>query len=1078
MNIITLSIRRKVTITMFTLAIVIFGFVSFSRLKVTLLPELTYPTLTIRTEYEGSAPMEVETLITKQIEEALGVVKNVIGIKSISRFGESDVILEFSWGTDMDYSSLDVREKIDRLILPAEAKRPIIMRFDPALDPIMRFALSMKEKRAKKMKGENKLKYLRRFSEEEIKRELETTPGVASVKVSGGLEDEITVSLDKEKLAGLKIPIERIVTLLRSENVNLSGGKLEEGSQRYLVRTQNQFKSIEEIGKVIVSSVKGRTIYLKDVAKIFHGFKERASISRIGGVEAVEISIYKEGDANSVKVSDAIGKKLLKMQKTMPVGVDLLKIYDQSYFINKAVNEVIIAGLFGGILAILLLYFFLRNFWTTVIIAFSIPVSVITTFNLMYSFDLSLNIMSLGGLALGIGMLLDNSIVVLENIFRHRELGEESGEAATKGASEVGMAVTASTFTTIAVFFPLVFVKGIAGQLFRDQALTVTFSLLASLFVALTLIPMLASISQSQKAEDPEAMDNEEKKGVSKIVHSLLNFLFTTIPIVILKILLLLFKIVSTALLYIFKPGVFLFNGLYSLLEKIYPSLLRAALKQRFLTIVFAAGLFASAIFIIPLIGIDLIPELSQGEFNVEFKLPPGTPIEKTDSIIAAVQKKSLKIPGVKTTFSASGAGNKLNISPDQGGENWGELSVILKKGASKYDEEKTMEQMRQHLENIPGLQYKFARPELFTFATPVEIEIFGFNISDLKNISRKIVNKMEKSTQFTDIKSTIEAGHPEIRVVFDREKAAYYGMEVSEIAERVVNLVKGKSATKYSWYDRKIDVLVRADKRGFRSIQDIRDLIIHHADGKPVALNSIADIRVDTAPGEIRRSDLQRVAVISSGIAFGDLMGAADTVNNIIDSLALPEGITASVSGQNEEMELSFQSLKFALMLAIFLVYLVMASQFESFLHPFVIIFSIPLAFIGAVYALYITGHTINVVVFIGAILLAGIVVNNAIVLIDVINRLRIGGMDKVSAIVEGGTLRLRSILMTTLTTALGLLPLALGIGEGAELRSPMAVTVIGGLTASTLLTLVVIPVVYSILDRKKYSPENETSG
>ncbi|MFQ6115870.1 MAG: efflux RND transporter permease subunit, partial [bacterium] len=542
MKIIELSIRRRVTVSMVTLAVVIFGFVAFNRLEVTLLPDLTYPTLTIRTEYPGAAPIEVENLVTKPIEEALGVVKNLIEVRSISRSGQSDVILEFEWGTNMDYAGLDVREKLDALDLPLEVKKPLVLRFDPSLDPIVTIALYRQRVDEKKTKetikladfetsgpksndeifDEANLKYLRTLSEEQLKKELESIPGVAAVKISGGLEEEIQIEVDQGKLAQINLTIQEVASRLRQENVNLAGGSLKEGTHQYLVRTLNQFKSVDEIRNVILKSKEGSTIYLKDVANVIEGFKERKAITRIDGVEAVEIAIYKEGDANTVAVARAVKKRLKQVNKLLPEGADLKLVYDQSIFIENSVNEVINAAVLGGILAFFVLYFFLRNIWSTVIICLAIPISVIATFNLMFGGDISLNIMSLGGIALGIGMLVDNSVVVLESIFRHREKGTGIVEAAQKGASEVGMAVTASTLTTIAVFFPLVFVKGIAGQLFRDQALTVTFALLASLAVALTLIPMMASLG-GKKSQALEFMD-ESKKSVrtrGKIVRGI-----------------------------------------------------------------------------------------------------------------------------------------------------------------------------------------------------------------------------------------------------------------------------------------------------------------------------------------------------------------------------------------------------------------------------------------------------------------------------------------------------------------------------------------------------------------------------
>ncbi|HUV37138.1 MAG TPA: efflux RND transporter permease subunit [Patescibacteria group bacterium] len=1074
MKIIELSIRRRVTIAMFTLAIILFGSVSFLRLKINLLPELTYPSLTVRTEYVGAAPAEIENLISKPIEEALGVVKNVHRVSSISRSGQSDVLLEFSWGTNMDYASLDVREKLDALELPLDVQRPSILRFDPSLEPIMRFGFYRTAGAAADTQAvqpgfdEEELKFLRRFAEEEIKKELEAALGVAAVKVSGGLEDEIQVLVDQGRLAQLDLPIDQLAGQIGAENVNLSGGRLEEGMQQYLVRTLNQFQSISEISDVIVSTKDGKPTYLRDIATVRHGYKEREAITRLDGREAVEIAIYKEGDANTVSVAREVDRKLVRVREILPPEYELTKVYDQSTFITQSVNEVIQAGVIGGVLAILVLYFFLQNFWATVIISLSIPISVIATFNLMYGANLTLNIMSLGGIALGIGMLVDNSIVVLENISRHREQGKNVIDAAREGASEVGRAVTASTLTTIAVFLPLVFVKGISGQLFRDQALTVTFALLASLFVALTLIPMLASL-QNRKTVPPVIPAQEPPKTrAGRAARKTNRFIFTSVPVLGVRMILGAVRLAARGALFCVRPFLRLFQRAYTGLEKRYHGMLTWSLAHRGGVIFIAAVLFAASVLLVPKLGVELIPQLSQGEFHVEFRLPPGTPLDITDRTIATVQNSAKGIENISTTFAVAGTGNRMDANPEQGGENWGELNVVLTRGSGREQEEQVMGAIRKNMEDIPDLQYKFARPTLFSMRTPVEIEVSGFELRHLKTVSSEIVRKLEASPRFADVKSTMRAGHPEIQIRFDRERAATLGFAVHQIADRVVNKIRGDVATRYSWHDRKIDVLVRARETDRNSIEKIRKLIINPESERPVTLDAVADIVIDTGPGEIRRIDQERVALVTANLSHGDLGSAADEIEAIIGTIPMPSGITVQLAGQNREMMLSFRSLVFALLLAIFLVYLVMASQFESFLHPFVILFTIPLALIGAVLGLLVTGSTISVVVFIGLILLAGIVVNNAIVLVDFINQLRARGMGKIEAIIEGGRSRLRPILMTMLTTTLGLLPLALGIGEGAEVRAPMAITVIGGLTVSTLLTLIVIPVVYAIVDRK----------
>ena len=1093
MKIIDLSVRRRVTIAMFTIGVLMFGLVSLSRLNVNLLPELSYPTITVRTAYEGAAPAEIENLITKPVEEALGVVKNVKQVRSISRSGQSDVTLEFAWGTNMDFAGIDVREELDALQLPLEAERPVILKFDPSLDPIVRYALFMDElqpdngsktdlnlqytsagasgERSETVGNISALKRLRLMAEEQIKKGIESTEGIASVKLSGGLEEEIEILVDEKRLAYLNIPIERVGNVLAAENVNLAGGRLEEGSQQFLVRTVNQFQTVEEIGSVVVDNVDGRPVYLHEVAEIKQGFKEREAITRINGKEAVEIAIYKEGDANTVKVAEAVNARMQDVRDILPAGMKMEKVYDQSTFISSAIDEVAKAGLIGGLLAVIILYLFLRNIWSTVIISLSIPVSVIATFNLMYGNDISLNIMSLGGITLGIGLLVDNSIVVLENISRHRQQGKSVLQAARDGAGEVGMAVVASTLTTIAVFFPLVFVEGIAGQLFRDQALTVTFSLLASLLVAVTLIPMMASLQKEEEAKPDFEPLPTPKTRVGGWLRTARLFVFTTIPSYIARGLYVAIKLISNFFMFLLNPLLNLFENSYNRVENSYRSLLDWALNHRFTVLAVAVFVFAGSMAIIPKLGVELIPSLSQGEFIVEFTMPPGTPLEQTDRAIQKVQRSADIITNIETTFGVAGSGNRMDANPNQGGENWGEMNVMLKPGSTRADEQQAMSNLRKELQKIPGLEYNFSRPELFTFDAPIQVEVSGFNLNTLKQISDDITRKIGRSARFTDVSSTMERGNPEVQIRFDRDKAASLGINVRDIADGVVSKIRGDVATRYSWRDRKIDVLVRADEQDRNSVEDIRNLVVNPESQRPISLSSLAEISVGNGPGQIRRISQQRVAVITSNLGYGDLGAATAEVQQIIDQTTIPPGISVMLGGQNEEMSASFQSLLFALALAVFLVYLVMASQFESLIHPFVLLFSIPLALIGAVWALWLTSSTISVVVFIGLILLAGIVVNNAIVLIDLINQFRERGMEKFKAILDGGTSRLRPILMTTLTTTLGLLPLAIGFGDGAELRTPMAITVIGGLLVSTLLTLVVIPVFYSVIDRKNYA-------
>ncbi len=1100
MTLIELSMRRPVTVSMAVVAMLVFGLVLLGRLGLTLLPDLSYPTLTVRTTYTGAAPSEVENLISKPIEEAVGVIKNVRSVKSISRAGQSDVLLEFNWGTDMGLAGIDVREKLDLVQLPLDVQRPTLLRFNPTLDPIVRLSLSRPLASGQRTAdaSEQNLTWLRRLADEQIKKQLEAIEGVAAVKISGGYEDEVQINIDQDKLAQLQLSIEQVANHLQAENINLSGGRLEEGSQQLLVRTINQYQSVQEMADTIVATKDGKPVYLRDIAQVAMRYKEREAVTRINGEEAVELALYKEGDANTVAVAKQIKRRLESLGKSMGEDIKLETLYDQSLFIEDAVGEVIQNGIEGGILATIILYLFLRNVWATTIIALSIPVAVVISFNLMYASGVTLNIMSLGGIALSIGMLIDNGIVVLENIDTHRKMGKDVWQAARDGTSEVAGAVTASTLTSVAVFLPLVFVQGIAGQLFRDQALTVTFSQFVSLFIGFTLIPMLAVVGHRKAgatattlhhavAEEIDTRPMEVAAASESVVADPTRWqrskqalakpfrpvgraarIVGGIPIAapVLAGLLMAFGFIGQLMHRILKPIVNGFNAGYGKIERGYDALIGRALNQRALVIVIALSLFGVSLWLLSRLGVELIPQLAQGEFVANIRAAPGTPLNKTDELLMRAHQVASAMPEVERSFAVAGSGNRLDASPDKGGENVGELNVVLKKPVSQHTEAEVMRKLREQLGQLPGVQVQVERRALFTFKTPLEIELVGYNLDELRASSAQLVALLRTDDRFIDIRSTVEQGYPELQIVFDHERAAALNLQVPDIAQRVVKKLRGQIATRYAFRDRKIDVVVRLAEADRNSIEEVRQLIVNSDQAKPIPLSAVAEVKLAVGPSEIHRIGQERVAIISANLRHGDLGEAATAAQQLIDKVPERSGIEIRLAGQNAEMEVSFQSLQFALMLAMFLVYLVMASQFESLLHPFVIMFSVPLALVGAVMALVVTGQTISVVVFIGLIMLAGIVVNNAIVLIDRINQLRAEGMAKLAAVREAGRSRLRPIMMTMLTTVLGMVPLALGLGEGAEIRSPMAITVIGGILVSTLLTLVVIPVLYTLLD------------
>ena len=1110
MNIVEIAVKRPVTVWMFTFAVILFGMVSLSRLAINLLPELSYPTLTIRTDYIGAAPGEIEQLVSKPIEETIGVVKGVRTVTSTSKAGQSDVLLEFEWGTDMDLASLEVREKLDTLQLPLDIKKPLLLRFNPSLDPVMRFGLggvevtdnktgakSLATQDTTKTKDSQQIaltdqgiKALRIYAEEQIKRQLESVVGVASVKVGGGLENEIQVLVDQQKTSQLNITVSEIIKRLKDENVNASGGRVKDGSQEYLVRTLNQFQTLDDIRDLFIANREGKNIRLGDIATVQDSHKEPTSMNRFNGFQGVEIAIYKEGDANTVQVAQNIQFRIAQLQNDIPSQYQLQLVYDQSRFIASAIDEVKSAAIIGGLLAMLVLYLFLKNIWSTLIISISIPVSIIATFNLMYGNDISLNIMSLGGIALAIGLLVDNSIVVLENIAQHKAKTKNFKQAAIIGTKEVSMAIVASTLTTMAVFFPLVFVEGIAGQLFSDQALTVTFALAASLVVALTLIPMLASREKSNEATNNEqSLDLGESldktiptSKIGWLFHYLslpfywvVQLIFHFIPFLITSLIVLVFRVSSKVLGTLFHPLLWIFDKSFVQIEKTYLAALKQALRVRLVVLTGVITVSLASVLLLPKLGMELIPDMSQGEFFVEINLPTGSQLENTDRVIADLANFTAELDGVERTYALAGTGSLMNVSASQGGEYWGKLNVVMQPNRSVYTTQLVMDKMRGYLSQQAGVQNKFGKPALFTFATPLAVQIVGYDLKNLTKYSQKMELIMQGDKRFADVRSSLQSGNPELKIKFDHGKLAQLGINAPDVSKIISAKIGGEIATKYSIEDRKVDILVTTIEKQRDSIADIGQMIVNPGASPSIPLEAVADISMSIGPSEITRIGQERVAVVSANLNFGDLNEAVLAVQQHIDSLTLPLNMLAKVAGQSEEMENSFQSLQFALALAIFLVYLVMASQFESLLPPLLILFTVPLACAGSIYGLYVSGTNISVVVFIGLIMLAGIVVNNAIVLIDRINQLRASGLEKTAAIIEAAQSRLRPILMTTLTTSLGLLPMAMGLGEGAEIRTPMAITVIYGLLFATLLTLFFIPVIYSLFDRKQFDQQSE---
>jgi HAE1 family hydrophobic/amphiphilic exporter-1 len=953
------------------------------------------------------------------------------------------VTVEFGWGRDMDFAAIDVREKLDVLRLPDAAEAPVLLRFDPGSDPVMRLYL----------RGVDDLFELREIAEEVVEKDLESTPGVAAIEVRGGYEDEIEIEVDEGRLALSGLTMAEVATRLGKANVDQAGGSLYEREARYLVRARNRLESLDDIRSTVIVDRDGRRVTVGDVAEVRRTHRERETITRLQGTEAVELAIFEEGDANTTTVAAAVHARLEQVRERLPDGVELVVATDQSTFIQASVDEVLSSAAIGGAFAVLVLMLFLRDVRNTVIVALSIPLSVIATFFLMYQTDTTLNVMSLGGLALGVGMLVDNAIVVLESIHRHREAGADPVAAARAGAAEVGRAVTASTLTTVAVFLPVVFLEGVAAQLFRDMAVTVCFSLVVSLAVSLTLIPVMAATGVAGP------VDVAPRSWPLRIVTAPLRLLRWLVAG--------LFAVLRFA----FRPVALVFDRVLGRLTARYPVLLRGSLRRPATVLGIAGLMFAGAVLSIPRIGLDLIPAMSQGEFSFVIELAEGRPLTATDRVVDDVQSVLEGDPRVERYASIAGRAALGRTTTSTDGEHTALLQVRMAEGTTPDDEAAVIDALRDRLADAYVHRVRLERPSVFSLRRPVEVELHGDDPDALREAAEQVQARVSVIEGVVEARSSAELGHPEVQVHFDRERLGALGLDVADVAATVRHKLQGEVSTRFLEGDREIDMRLRSLGRAAATPADVREIIVAKKGRAPIRLDAVARVELATGPSEIHRRGQNRVAVVSADVRGRDMGALEQDLRAALAEIELPDGVQARLAGQEQEMARSLRSLLLALALAAFLVYLVMAAQFESLLHPFVVIFTLPLAAIGVVAAMLLTGGSFSAVSMIGVVMLAGIVVNNAIVLVDAVNQRRAEGMSKLDAIVTAGQSRLRPILMTSGTTVLGLLPLAFATGAAAELRAALAVAVIGGLTVATVLTLLVIPVVYALVDRKRFA-------
>ncbi|KPU45133.1 swarming motility protein SwrC [Oxobacter pfennigii] len=1018
MNLSKLSVKKPVTVMMLTLIIIILGAVSLQRLPIDLLPNIEIPIIIVSTSYSGAGPQEVENLITRPIEGAIGTVSNIKNITSMSSEGNSVVIAEFDFGIDMDFTSLEMREKVDMVkgMLPEDAGDPMVIKIDPNAQAIVQLSLT----------STMELSKLQAIAEDSIQPRFERLEGIASVSTTGGYTNQIEILVNEQKMRGYGLSLDYLSQILASENLNMPGGQVQNGNQKLTIKTVGEFKSVDEIRALPIPLQTGGVVTLSDIADVQLNYKDTTSIVKTNGRDSINISIQKQSGTNTVAVAESVTKELENLKKDFP-NINFEVVMDQSEYIRFSIDNVANSAIQGGILAILILFLFLRNLRTTFIIGVSIPVSIIATFALLYFSKITLNMMTLGGLALGIGMLVDNSIVVLENIFRFREEGHSREDAAIEGTGEVSMAVVASTLTTIAVFIPIVFVEGMTAIIFKELALTITFSLVASLVIALTVVPMMAS-----KLLKVDRNKNKERKGILKIFS------------------------------FIYAGFDKFFNGM----ESVYKKILNWALNHRKSTVFIAIAVFIASMVSLSTVGSEFFPQSDQGQISISISMPDGAEIEDVAKLVSDIEGKIEGIQEIKSVFSRAGSGGGYL----GGGSNSGSITVMLKSLSER--ERGSLEvadEIRNLVKDIPGAKIGVTAATGsmgMMGGSPISISIKGDDLEELKRISDDFENIIRSVEGTREPSSSLDREVPEVQIKIDRRAATQYGLTASQIASAVRGNITGRTATTLKYDGDELDVVIKSDNLYNESLSNLKQIIIQTASGASVTIGQVAEVTIEKGPITINRDNQVRVVTVSSQIMGRDLLSVTNDINQKLMEYNMPDGYIFEIGGESQQQQEAFADLGMALVLALIIVYMVIASQFESLLNPFIIMLSVPFSFSGGALALALTRRSLSVPAFIGVIMLAGIVVNNAIVLIDYIITRRKRGEDRRTAVINAGPIRLRPILMTTLTTILGLMPMALGIGEGAETMAPMGTVVIGGLTLSTLLTLVFIPVTYTLFD------------
>jgi len=1024
MQITKTAIKRGVTFLMIYLVAVGFGLFSLSRLRTDLYPNLEFPVIAVITQYTGVGPFDIENAVTRPIEETVASVQNVKTVSSTSKQGLSLIMLEFEWGTDMNQAEIDVRNTLEWVedYLPDDVTDPLVFAFDPSMQPIGFYTVGS---------NVHGLAELRRISELEIEPRIERIPGVASASTTGGLMREIKVLVDPVRLRAHRVSIQQVEMALQMNNLQLPSGWIEDKQREFTIQTLGEYSSIEEIENTSVSMMGESVIRIKDVATVEDGFVESRQRVWTNDKPAVILVLQRQSDANTVNVTNELHDRLPNILEEIPRGVDIEPVWEQAEFITRSISNLGNTAIQAILLAFLVLLFFLRNIRSSVIVAISIPISMVVTFAVMDQAGLTLNMISMAGLALAVGLLVDNSIVVLESIYRHGEMGEDPRTAAEIGANEVSMAITASTLTTVSVFLPVLFVPGLAGQIFNDMVLTICFSLGASLVVALTLVPLMASrfIQYKQK--------KTQRGSLAQFLAKLGNRIGTWIE----------------------------------KLKRVYLKGLDWSLGHRKTIIWSTLGVLVLSIILLSTLGGEFFPESDQGYVQLAIDKPAGTSLTSMEETVHELNRIiNERVPESQMMYTNFGQGEGVFAAFSSSASYQGETMIKL---TSRMQRDRSIEaiqdDLREQFRVIPNVDVRFedrGAEAMFGGGGDIVVEIFGHDLAVAEALSNEIVKEVEQVEGVASTKISIREAAPELKINLDRMRIADLGLSTSQVGRVVSTSMLGTVVTRYREGGDEYDIRVQLQKDARQNIRDIESIMVMTPTGHQVPLRSIATIEYGTAPVEITREDQERKVTVSIDVAGRDLRKTTVDVQKALKNVAVPNDFRIEIGGEAEEMMESILWLLLAFIVAMVLVYMVMASQFESFLDPFIILFTIPLSIIGVAWALFITGTTISVMSLIGIIMLVGIIVNNGIVLVDYTNQLREQGHALIKAIHLAGEARMRPVIMTALTTILAMLPLSLGLGESGENWAPMARSVIGGLLVGTILTLIVVPVVYAAIE------------